>query len=144
MVKWLATAGASALCVATVLVANVPAQAQTTALICRGELHTLRTDGGKTVRTPFKWAKEAAGKENPGAGECAWVDGTPQPTEVKEGRNNTINGSLGPFDNLPVGTYAKFCIDRAKNDMTVKGFVRGTSATAPFVLPPWDNDGCPR
>jgi hypothetical protein len=143
MIKWLAISGASALCFVTVWVADAPAQQQTVALICRGPLLTFRTDGGKTITTPFKWAKDAASKEQPGAGECAWTDRTPQPTEVKEGKDNVVRGNLGPFDNLPVGTFGKFCVNRATNDMMVRSFVRGSGQNAPFVLPPFNNDGCP-
>src|SRR5262249_33690807 len=100
-------------------------------------------DGGKTIRTPFKWAKEAAGKTNPGAGECAWIDRLPEPTEVKTGRDNAIHGNLGPFDNLPVGTFGKICVTKENNDIVVRGVVRGSGQNAPFVLPPFNNDGCP-
>ena len=80
-------------------------------MYCRGPLNTLRTDGGKVVKTPFKWAKEAAIKENPGAGECAWADSTPQGFEEARGRSALV-GNLGPFDTLPVGTVAKVASPR--------------------------------
>src|SRR5262245_45174428 len=140
--KWLAISGV-ALCLGTISVTNVPAQETSVALFCRGPLNTFRSDGGRTIKTPFKWAKEAAGQENPGAGECAWVDRTPQSSEVKQGRDNAIVGNLGPFDNLPVGTFGKICITKANNDLVVRGVVRGSGANAPFVLPPFANDECP-
>ena len=141
MIKWLAIPAVLTAGVAAVWVTNAPAQEPSVVLICRGELRTMRTDGGKVIKTPFKWAKEAAGKENPGAGECAWLDRTPLPAEIKTGPENVINGNLGPFDNLPAGTFAKLCVTRAT--VTMRGFVRGTTATAPFMLPPFTADGCP-
>ena len=141
MIKWLAIPAVLVAGFAAVSVTNAPAQEPSVALICRGELRTNRTDGGKVVKTPFKWAKEAASKENPGTGECAWIDRTPLPTEIKTGPDNVINGNLGPFDNLPVGTFAKLCVTRAT--LAIRGVVRGTGPTQPFVLPPWSNDGCP-
>ena len=141
MIKWFAIPAVLMAGFVAVPVTNAPAQEPSVALICRGELRTNRTDGGKVVKTPFKWAKEAASKENPGTGECAWIDRTPLPSEIKTGPDNVINGNLGPFDNLPVGTFGKICVTRAT--LTVRGFVRGTGQTAPFILPPWSNDGCP-
>ena len=140
--KWLAVSGMSALCLGTVWVSSVPAQEPSAAIYCRGPLNTYRSDGGKTIKTQFKWAKEAAGKENPGAGECAWVDRTPQSAEVRQAPDNAISGNLGPFDNLPVGTFAKICVTKANNALVVRGVVRGT-VNAPFVMPPFTNDGCP-
>src|SRR5712691_7724777 len=100
--RWFAIAGASVLCFATVWVANAqaPTQEPSFALYCRGPLSTFRTEGGKVIRTPFKWAKEAATKENPGPGECAWADRPPQGTE-KPGDSSAIVGNLGPFDSIP-------------------------------------------
>src|SRR4051794_5746814 len=60
-----------------VWVTQTTAQEPTVALICRGELRTLRSDGGKVITTPFKWAKQPVAKENPGGGECAWMDRMP-------------------------------------------------------------------
>src|SRR5437763_1479706 len=96
--RWLAIPALSALGFVLVWAANVEAQAPSqVALYCRGPLSTFRADGGKTIRTPFKWAKEAAGKENPGPGECAYVDRKAEASE-----NAVMMGNLGPFDNLPV------------------------------------------
>jgi hypothetical protein len=141
--KWLAISGMSALCVGTIWVTSVPAQEPSTALFCRGPLTTLRSDGGKTVKTRFKWAKEAAGKANPGAGECAWADRIPEPAEIKQGPDNAITGNLGPFDTLPVGTYGKLCITKANDALVVRSVIRGDGQNAPFVLPPFTNEGCP-
>ena len=123
--------------------AQTPAQGPSDVLFCRGPLSTFRTDGGKTIRTPFKWAKEAATKANPGAGECAWADRAPEPAEMKTGPDNNITGNLGPFDNLPVGTVGKFCVYKANDVLMVRGVVRGTGPTAPFVEPPFTAGGCP-
>src|SRR5262245_21929281 len=133
--KWLVIPGILATAFVATCVTNAPAQEPSVALICRGPLNTYRTDGGKAINTPFKWAKQAASKENPGFGECAWFDRTPEPSEVKTGRDNAIHGALGPFDTLPVGTFGKICVTRAT--MTVRGVVRGDGANAPFVLPPF-------
>ena len=110
--KWLAVSGMSALCLGTVWVSSVPAQEPTVALFCRGPLNTFRSDGGKTIKTQFKWAKESASKENPGASECAWFDRTPQPAEVKQAPDNALNGNLGPFESLPPGTFGTFCVTK--------------------------------
>jgi hypothetical protein len=142
MIKWLALPAVLMAGVAAVWVTNAPAQEPTVALMCRGELRTYRTDGGKVITTPFKWAKEVAGKENPGGGECAWFDRAPAPTEIKEGRDNALHGNLGPFSDLPAGTFGKLCVVRAT--MTVRSIVRSTGhQTAPFQLPPFTSDGCP-
>src|SRR5262249_60379035 len=113
--RWLVIPMTSALCIVGIWAAidKAPAQGPSTALICRGPLATFRTDGGKLIRTPFKWAKQAAGKENPAAGECAWVDRTPEAAEIKPDNANAVVGNLGPFDNLPVGTFAKICVNKA-------------------------------
>src|SRR5205085_12637398 len=97
--RWLAIPGALVLCFGTVWVTNAqaPAQGPSVAVYCRGPLSTFRTEGGKVIRTPFKWSKEAATKENPGAGECAWADGPPQGIESKPGESSAIVGNLGPF-----------------------------------------------
>ena len=140
--KWLGIPVILATGFVAVWVTNTPAQEPTAAMICRGELHTYRTEGGKVITTPFKWAKEVAGKENPGAGECAWFDRAPVPSEIKEGRDNALRGNVGPYDNLPAGTFGKFCVTRAT--MTVRSVVRSTGhQTAPFHLPPFTADGCP-
>ena len=112
--KWFAMAGASVLCFATVWVTNAqaPAQEPSFAVYCRGPLRTFRTEGGKVIRTPFKWAKEAASKANPGAGECAWADDPPQGVETKPGESGAILGNLGPFDSTPVGTIGKVCVSK--------------------------------
>src|SRR5438309_11791537 len=123
--NWLAIPAAWVLCLGTVWVSNAqaPAQGPSYALYCRGQLDTARTDGGKVIKTPFKWAKEAATKENPGAGECAWADRPPQPE--KPGESGAIVGNLGPFDTLPVETYGKICVTRAStNDVVVREVLR--------------------
>ena len=66
--RWFAVAGVGVLSGAPVWVSYAQAQEPPKAIYCRGPLSTFRTDGGKVVKTPFKWAKEAAMKENPGAG----------------------------------------------------------------------------
>jgi hypothetical protein len=168
--RWFAVAGVAALSVAPAWVSNawvtnvwvtnvwvtnvwvtsawVPyakAQEPPRAIYCRGPLSTFRTDGGKVVKTPFKWAKEAAMKENPGAGECAWADRAPQGNE-KPGETSTIVGNMGPFDNIPVGTIGKICVTKASGDskdLVVKQIVRQLGhQTAPFHIPPFTADGC--
>jgi hypothetical protein len=148
--RWFAVVGVSILSVTPVLVTSVSvtsAQAQEPphAIYCRGPLSTLRSDGGKVVKTPFKWAKEAAMKENPGAGECAWADRAPQGNE-KAGDTSTIVGNMGPFDNIPVGTIGKICVTKASadsKDLVVKQIVRQLGhQTAPFHIPPFTADGC--
>jgi hypothetical protein len=147
--RWFAVAGASVLSLAPALVTNAQTPAApgaSAAIYCRGPLSTFRTDGGKVVKTPFKWAKEAAMKENPGAGECAWADRAPQGNE-KPGDTSTIIGNLGPFDNIPVGTIGKICVTKASGDskdVIVKQVVRQLGhETAPFHRPPFSADGCP-
>src|SRR5438552_3087483 len=109
--------GALMLCCGTVweTSAQAPTQGPSFAVYCRGPLRTFRTEGGKVIRTPFKWAKEAATKENPGAGECAWADGPPQGIETTPGESGAILGNLGPFDSIPVGTIGKICVTKANN-----------------------------
>ncbi len=68
-------------------------------LYCRGPLVTTGDS------TPFKWASEGAGAQNPGPGECAWADRAPRGSEIKSGDSNTISGYLGSFANLPSGEY---------------------------------------
>src|SRR6266404_5523813 len=143
MIKWFAIPTVLMAGVAAVWVTNAPAQEPSVVLICRGELRTIRTDGGKVIKTPFKWAKEAAGKENPGAGECAWADRAPQGNE-KPGDPSTIIGNMGPFDNIPVGTIGKICVTKASGDgkdLMVKQIVRQLGhQTAPFHIPPFSAD----
>jgi hypothetical protein len=151
--RWFAIAGASVLCFGTVWVANAqaPAQGPSVAVYCRGPLSTFRTEGGKVIRTPFKWAKEAATKANPGAGECAWADGPPQGIENKPGDPGAIMGNLGPFDSIPVGTIGKICVTQASNpssgqnnELVVRQVIRQLGhETAPFHRPPFSADGCP-
>jgi len=141
-----AVAGMSVLGLAPALVTNAQtpaAQGPAYAIYCRGPLSTFRTDGGKVVKTPFKWAKEAAMKDNPGAGECAWADRAPQGDE-KPGENGTILGNLGPFDNTPIGTIGKICVTKASGgDLVVRQVVRQLGhETAPFHRPPFNTDGC--
>jgi len=144
--RWFAmAAGASVLGFAPVWDTNAQAQEPSFAIYCRGPLSTFRTEGGKVIKTPFKWAKEAAMKENPGAGECAWADRAPQGNE-KPGDSATIVGNLGPFDNTPIGTIGKFCVTKASgqgSDIIVKQVVRQLGhETAPFHRPPFSADGC--
>jgi hypothetical protein len=144
--RWLAVAGASVLGLAPALVTNAQqpaAQGPSQAIYCRGPLSTFRTDGGKVIKTPFKWAKEAAMKDNPGAGECAWADRAPQGDE-KPGEAGTILGNLGPFDNTPVGTIGKICVTKASGgELVVRQVVRQLGhETAPFHRPPFSADGC--
>jgi len=146
--RWFAMAGASVLCFAAVWAANAqaPAQEPSFAVYCRGPLRTFRTEGGKVIRTPFKWAKEAATKENPGAGECAWADGPPQGIETTPGESGAILGNLGPFDSIPVGTIGKVCVSKAStnNEVVVRQVVRQLGhETAPFHRPPFTAEGCP-
>jgi len=119
------------------------AQEPTFAVYCRGPLVTFRTDGGKTIKTPFKWAKEAATKANPGAGECARPESEPQAPD-KAGDAGTIVGNLGPFDNLPVQTVGKLCVSRnGGNEFAVKQVLRQLGhQTAPYHIPPFANGGC--
>lgn len=149
--RWLAIAGALVLCAGMVEITNVQAAASgpSAALYCRGPLSTARTEGGKVIRTTFKWAKEAATKENPGPGECAWADHAPQGTE-KAGDTGSILGNLGPFDNLPPATFGKLCVSMAdspspgqNDDLVVRQIVRQLGhQTAPFHLPPFSGEGC--
>ena len=146
--RWLAIPGAMVLCVGAVWVTNAqtPAQEPSYPLYCRGPLNTLRTDGGKVIRTPFKWAKEAATKERPGAGQCAWADSPPPGIESKPGDSAAIVGNLGPFDTLPVGTIGKVCVTLASagsGDFVVRQILRQTGhQTSPFHIPPFSADGC--
>ena len=144
--RWFAIAGASVLCLAPVWVTNAqaPAQQPSFALYCRGPLNTFRAEGGKVIRTPFKWAKEAATKQNPGPGECAWADRPPQDPE-KPGEAGAIMGNLGPFDSIPVGTIGKVCVTKANNnDLVVREVIRQLGhETAPFHRPPFSSTGCP-
>ena len=140
--RWFAAAGASALCFATVWLTNVPAPAQepTYPLYCRGPLKTSHTDGGKTIKTGFKWAKESALKERPAAGQCAWADTTPPGFESKPDTEATLVGDLGPFDDLPVGTVLKICVTKASSgeDLAVRRIIRHRGhATSPFHIPPY-------
>lgn len=138
--RWLAIPGMSLLSFVTVwaTITQAPAQEPSSTLFCRGPLSTFRTEGGKVIRTPFKWAKEAAIKANPGPGECAWADSPPQAAD-----NSVIMGNLGPFDSLPVGTYGKICVSKSNNDLVVRAVVRGTAQNAPFQNPPFSAAGCP-
>src|SRR4051812_47058382 len=87
--RWLAIPGASMLCLGSVWAANSPARAEEASvpLYCHGPLNTYRAEGGKVIWTPFKWAKEAASKANPGPGECAFADRTPQESEIRTGED---------------------------------------------------------
>ena len=145
--RWFAIAGASVVWFAADWVTNAqaPAQEPSFALYCRGPLNTFRTEGGKVIRTPFKWAKETAIKENPGAGECAWAERPPQATD-KPGEGGAIMGNLGPFDSVPVGTIGKICVTKASssNDLIVRQVIRQLGhQTAPFHIPPFSAEGCP-
>jgi hypothetical protein len=144
--RWLVIPGALVLCVGSVSVTNSQTQEPSTALYCHGPLSTFRANGGKVVRTPFKWAKEAAGKANPGAGECAWADRLPQESEIKP--ENAMMGPLGPFDTMPPGTFGKICVYWANSGegkvLTVREIVRGSDPKlTPFHSPPFSNTGCP-
>ena len=139
--RWLAIAGASVVCCTVSWMAN--AQGPTFAIYCRGPLVTFRADGGKSITTPFKWAKEAATKANPGAGECARPEAPPQMPD-KAGDAGTLIGNLGPFDNLPVETVGKICVTRNGNQFAVKQILRQLGhQTAPYHIPPLENGGCP-
>jgi hypothetical protein len=145
--RWFAVVGASVLSLAPALVTNAQApapQGPSQAIYCRGPLSTFRTEGGKVIKTPFKWAKEAAMKENPGASECAWADRAPQGDE-KAGEDAVILGNLGPFDNTPVGTIGKICVTKASGkELVVRQVVRHMGhETSPFHRPPFSADGCP-
>jgi len=145
--RWFVIAGASVLCFGAGWVANAqaPAQGPSFAIYCRGPLTTFRTEGGRAIRTPFRWAKDAATKENPGAGECALDDRPPQGAE-KAGDSSAMVGNLGPFDNLPVGTMGKICVSRAgqNNELVVREILRQLGhQTAPFHIPPLSAGGCP-
>jgi hypothetical protein len=147
---WLAIPGALVLWLGTIGVTNAqtPAQGPSFAVYCRGPLSTFRTEGGKVIRTPFKWAKVAATKENPGAGECAWADDPPPGMESKPGDGGAIVGNLGPFDSIPVGTIGKVCVVKAsnpgQNDFIVREVIRQLGhETAPFHRPPFSAAGCP-
>ena len=145
-VRWLAIPGVSVLFFATVWATHAqtpPPPGPSSPLYCRGPLNTFRTSGGRVIKTPFKWAKEAATKTNPGPGECAWVDRAPEATEIKPPDDNNIIGNLGPFDNLPIGTFGKICVSKTNNDLVVRTVIRGDSQNAPFQIPPFTNDGCP-
>src|SRR5436309_2809400 len=116
--RWLAVTGASVVCLGGIWLSNAqaPAQEATYPLYCRGPLNTLRTDGGKTIKTPFRWAKESALKERPGAGQCAWAASPPPGFESKPGDSAAIVGNLGPFDTFPVNTIGKFCVTYASGE----------------------------
>jgi hypothetical protein len=145
---WLAIAGVSVLCVVPVWLTNAqtPAQEPSYPLYCRGPLNTLRTEGGKMIRTSFKWAKDAAMKERPGASQCAWADSTPPGFESKAGDDAVIIGNLGPFDTLPVLTIAKFCVSKASgkaDELVVRQILRHLGhQTAPYHIPPFSAEGC--
>jgi len=144
----MAIAGASVLCLAPVWLTNAqtPAQEPSYPIYCRGPLNTFRTDGGKVIRTPFKWAKDAALKDRPGASQCAWADSTPPGFESKPGDSAVIVGNLGPFDTLPVGTIAKFCVSKTNgkaDELVVRQILRQLGhQTAPFHIPPFSAEGC--
>jgi hypothetical protein len=140
--RWLVIPTSSILCIA-VWATAVPAQQPSFALVCRGPLNTFRADAGKVIKTRFIWAKELASKANPGPGECAWTDRPPQAAEVKPGDEHTIVGNLGPFDDLPVGTFAKICVTATDNGLLVRDVIRGTGQNAPFQIPPFNAGGCP-
>ncbi len=144
---WFALAGASVLCCASVWTtsAQSPAQGPSYPLYCRGPLSTLRADGGKTIRTPFKWAKEAAVKARPGAGQCAWADSPPPGFDSKPGDSAVLVGNLGPFDTMPVGTIGKVCVSKAgqNDEFVVRQVLRQLGhQTSPFHIPPFSADGC--
>jgi len=126
--------------------AQAPAQGPSYAIFCRGQLETLRTDAGKVIKTPFKWAKEVASKERPNAGECAWAEAAAPGIESKAGETATIVGNLGPFDSIPVGTIGKICIMKASNpkEVLARSVIRQPGhSTSPFHLPPFTAEGCP-
>jgi hypothetical protein len=146
-------AGAAALGFVAILAAantQAPAQEPSFALYCRGPLNTLRSDGGKVIKTPFKWAKEVAMKERPGAGQCAWANAQPPGIESKPGESAVMIGNLGPFDTLPVGTIGKVCVSKASNpdagpgnELVVRQIVRHLGhQTSPFHVPPFNAEGC--
>jgi len=148
--SWFAIAGACGFCFGATFVSNAqgPAQGPSYALYCRGHLDTLRTDAGKVIKTPFKWAKEVAVKENPGAGECAWAERAPEGIDSKPGERAVLVGNLGPFDSLPVGTIGKICVSKPSNsnsnELLVRQVVRQPGhETSPFHRPPFSADGCP-
>ena len=135
------------LCFAAAWAPNAQAEEASFALYCRGPLKTLRSDGGKVIKTPFKWAKEVAVKERPGAGQCAWAAAAPPGIESKPGDGGTLVGNLGPFDTLPVGTIGKFCVSKANNaessDLIARQIVRQLGhQTSPFHIPPFTAEGC--
>jgi hypothetical protein len=147
--RWLMFPGALVLCFASVWVTNAqtPSPEPSFPLYCRGALDTLRSDGGKVIRTAFKWAKEAAIKERPGAGQCAWADSAPPGFESKAGDSGALLGNLGPFDTLPVGTIGKVCVTKASsgqgNELVVRQILRHLGhQTSPFHIPPFSADGC--
>ena len=143
-----AFAGALALCFAGVCTTpEVEAQDATYALYCRGPLNTFRTDGGKVIRTPFKWAKDAASKENPGPGECGFAEHRPDGLESKAGESSSMIGNIGPFDSLPAGTFGKLCVTKpggaGPNELAVREIVRQLGhELAPFHRPPFSAAGC--
>src|SRR3954451_23056236 len=148
---WVTLAGASMLSIAAgcVVSAQTPSAETSFPLYCRGPLNTLRTDGGKLIKTSFKWAKEAAIKERPGAGQCAWADSTPQGFDSKPGADGVLVGNLGPFDTLPVGTVAKVCVTKAStasgqgSDLMVRQVLRQLGhQTSPYHIPPFSAEGC--
>jgi hypothetical protein len=146
--RWLVMPVASLLCCGSIWVADAqaPAQGPSAPLYCRGPLSTFRSDGGRTIRTPFKWAKVAASEANPDAGECAWADRPPQADEGKPGDENAIMGALGPFDAMPVGTYGKICVSLSNKVLVARSVIRGEdSQIAPFHKPPFSKStaGCP-
>ena len=145
--KWLAGLGFMLLSFGMVSAtsAQAPSQGPSFAVYCRGPLSTFRTDGGKVITTPFKWAKQAAAKETPGASECAWAESAPQGFETKPGDNAAMIGNLGPFDSIPVGTIGKVCVSKASNnELAVRQVIRQLGhETAPFHRPPFTADGCP-
>ena len=144
--RWLAIAGVSVLSLSAgwVAAAQAPAGGPAFAIYCRGPLATFRSDGGRVIKTPFRWSKDAATKEQPGAGECALPD-SPLAGPEKAGDTSTMVGNLGPFDNLPVGTIGKVCVTRTgqNNEFAVREILRQLGhQTAPFHVPPFNGTGC--
>jgi hypothetical protein len=128
---WLAIAGASVLCLAPVWLTNAqtPAQEPSYPLYCRGPLNTLRTEGGKMIRTPFKWAKDAALKER--IAKLEWMD--PSTKAQAQKKLATIMVKIGypdkwrdystlkidrPFRYVRVRSRGVLCVECARRPIT--------------------------
>jgi len=108
-------------------------------LYCQGPLT------GNGIKAPFKWAKEGAGAQDPGPGECAWADRGPRGSEIQTSSppgnviclpgKNTVG--LNWFA-LKAGQFYEWCAFRDQNNdncINVSPTVLGTMMVEPPFLP---------